>query len=143
MDLPEGSLVFFTKNRLKEWKKYLNIAVPGILVFEGDIMIYEFQNIFAINISNFDYSAHVILINLKNLFYPFTLAIASVISMKLGEKLMKLNPEKLRIYILMSYLFKFFVLIFGISLFLIFEYFYFYIKNFLNLKLKEQTIQFF
>ena len=39
MDLPEGSLVFFPKNRLKEWKKYLNIAVPGILLFGGDLMI--------------------------------------------------------------------------------------------------------
>ena len=123
MNLPEGSLVFFTKNRLKEWKKYLNIAIPGILVSGGDLMIYEFQSIFAINIPNFDYSAHVILINLENLFYPFTSAITSVISKKSREKLMKLNPEQLRTYILMIYLFKFLVL----SLFLIFEFFYFYI----------------
>ena len=130
MDLPEGSLVFFPKNRLKEWKKYLNIAVPGILLFGGDLMIYEFHSIFSINISNFDYFTHANLINLKNVFYPFIPAITLVISKKLGEKLEKLNPEQLRTYILTSYLFKFFVLIIGIFLFLIFECFYFYIFYF-------------
>ena len=127
MDLPEGSLVFFTKEGLKDWKNYLKIAGPGILVSGGDWMGYEFQSIFAIKISDLDYSAHVILINLENLCYPFTVAITSAISMKSGEKLMILNPEKLRTYIKMSYLFNVLMLIIVISLLLIYGDYYFHI----------------
>ena len=127
MDLPEGSLVFFTKEGIKDWKNYLKIAIPGILVSGGDWMGYEFQSIFAIKISDLDYSAHVILINLENLCYPFTVAITSAISMKSGEKLMNLNPEKLRTYIKMSYLFNFLMLIIVISLLLIYGDYYFHI----------------
>ena len=127
MDLPEGSLVFFTKDGLKDWKNYLKIALPGILVSGGDWMGYEFQSIFAIKISDLDYSAHVILINLENLCYPFTVAITSAISMKSGEKLMKLKPDKLRTYIKMSYLFNFLMLIIVISLLLIYGDYYFHI----------------
>ena len=52
MDLPEGSLVFFTKDGLKDWWNYMKIAGPGILVSGGDWMGYEIQSIFAINISD-------------------------------------------------------------------------------------------
>ena len=126
MDLPEGSLVFFTKDGLKDWKNYLSIAIPGILVSGGDWLGYEFQSIFALYISDLDYSSHVILINLENLCYPYTVAITSAISMKSGEKLMKLKPEQLKIYFLMSYIFCFMMLIIVISLLLIFGDFYFY-----------------
>ena len=125
MNLPEGSLVFFTKDGLKDWKNYLDIALPGILVSGGDWMGYEFQSIFAIKISDIDYSSHVILINLENLCYPFTVAITSAISMKSGEKLMKLNPEQLKTYIKMSYLFNFLLLIIVISLLLKYGDYYF------------------
>ena len=126
MDLPEGSLVFFTKDGLKDWKNYLCIAIPGILVSGGDWMGYEFQSIFAMRISDLDYSSHVILINLENLCYPYTVAITSAISMKSGEKLMKLKPEQLKTYLLMSYIFSFIMLIIVISLLLIFGDYYFY-----------------
>ena len=126
MDLPEGSLVFFTKDGLKDWKNYLSIEIPGILVSGGDWLGYEFQSIFALYISDLDYSSHVILINLENLCYPYTVAITSAISMKSGEKLMKLKPEQLKIYFLMSYIFCFMMLIIVISLLLIFGDFYFY-----------------
>ena len=127
MDLPEGSLVFFTKDGRKDWINYLKIAIPGILISGGDWMGYEFQSIFAINISALDYSAHVILINLENLCYPYSVAITSAISMKSGEKLMKLRPEQLKTYILMSYIFSFMMLIIVISLLLIFGDYYFYL----------------
>ena len=127
MDLPEGSLVFFTKDGLKDWKNFLKIAGPGILISGGDWMGYEFQSIFAIIISDLDYSAHVILINLENLCYPFTVAITSAISMKTGEKLMNLNPDKLRTYIKMCYLFNFLMLIIVISLLLKYGDYYFQI----------------
>ena len=126
IDLPEGSLVFFTKDGLKDWKNYLCIAIPGILVSGGDWMGYEFQSIFAMRISDLDYSSHVILINLENLCYPYTVAITSAISMKSGEKLMKLKPEQLKTYLLMSYIFSFIMLIIVISLLLIFGDYYFY-----------------
>ena len=129
MDLPEGSLVFFTKEGLKDWKNYLSIAIPGILISGGDWMGYEFQSIFAIQISDIDYSAHVILINLENLCYPFTVAITSAISMKSGEKLMKLKPEQLKTYFKMSYLFNCMMLILVISLLLIFGDYYFKIMS--------------
>ena len=55
------------------------------------------------------------------------MAIISIINMKSVENLMKLNTEQLKTYIIMSYLFKFLILIIVISLFLIYEGFYFYI----------------
>jgi len=127
MDLPEGSLVFFTEDGQKDWKNYLNIALPGIFVSGVDWIGYEFQSFFAISISDLDYSLHVILISLENLCYPFTVAITSAISIKSGEKLMKLNTEQLKTYIIMSYLFNFLMIIIVISLLLIFGDYYFFI----------------
>ena len=112
MGLPEGSLVFFTKEGLKNWKNYLDIAIPGILISGGEQIGYELQSIFAIYISPLDYSAQIILINLEFLCFPFTGAISSAISMKSGEKLMKLKPEDLKTYFLMSYFFDFIMSIF-------------------------------
>ena len=87
MNLPEGSLVFFTKEGLKDWKNYLDIAVPGILISGGEWIGYELQSIFAIYISPLDYSTQIILINLECLCFPYTRAINSDISIKSGEKL--------------------------------------------------------
>ena len=107
MNLPEGSLVFFTKDGLKDWKNYLDIAIPGILISGGEWIGYELQSIFAIYISSLDYSTQIILINLESLCFPYTGAITSAISIKSGEKLMKLKPEQLKNYFFMSYLFAF------------------------------------
>ena len=127
MDLPEGSLVFFTKDGLKDLKNYLNIALPRIFESGIDWMGYEFQSIFAISISDLDYSLHVILTNLENLCYPFTVAITSTISLKSREKLRKLKPEQLKTYIIISYLFNFLLLIIVILFLLIYGDYYFFI----------------
>ena len=115
MNLPKGSLVFFTKDGLKDWKNYLDIAIPGILISGGEIIGYELQSIFAIYISSLDYSTQIILISLESLCFPSTGAISSAISMKSGEKLMKLKPEQLKSYFFMSYLFVFLISIIVIS----------------------------
>ena len=127
MDLPEGSLVFFTKDGRKDLLNYLAVAIPGIIISGGDWIGYEIQSFFAIHISALDYSAHVIIINLENLCYPYTVAITSAISMKSGEKLMKLKPEQLKTYFFMSYLFSFLMFIIVLSLLLIFGDYYFYL----------------
>ena len=126
MNLPEGSLVFFTKDGLKNWKNYLDIAIPGILISGGESLGYELQSIFAIYISPLDYSTQIILINLEFLCFPITGAISSAISMKSGEKLMKLKPEKLKTYFLMCYIFDFIMSIFVMILLLSFGDTYFY-----------------
>ena len=127
MNLEEGSLVFFTKDGLKDWRNYLDVAVPGILISGGEWIGYELQSIFAIYISPLDYSTQIILINLESLCYPYTGAINSAISLKSGEKLMKVKPEKLKLYFLMSYLFAFIVCIFVIFLLILLGDYYFYI----------------
>ena len=127
MNLEEGSLVFFTKDGLKDWRNYLDVAVPGILISSGEWIGYELQSIFAIYISPLDYSTQIILINLESLCYPYTGAINSAISLKSGEKLMKVKPEKLKLYFLMSYLFAFIVCIFVIFLLILLGDYYFYI----------------
>ena len=129
MNLPEGSLVFFTKEGLKDWKNYLDIAVPGILISGGEWIGYELQSIFAIYISPLDYSTQIILINLECLCFPYTGAINSAISMKSGEKLMKVKPENLKKFFLMSYLFCFIGSIIIIIILLIFGDYYFYIMS--------------
>ena len=50
MNLEEGSLVFFINN----WKNYLYVAIPGVLISGGEWIGYELQSIFAI-ISPLDY----------------------------------------------------------------------------------------
>ena len=132
MGLPEGSLVFFTKEGLKNWKNYLDIAIPGILISGGEQIGYELQSIFAIYISPLDYSAQIILINLEFLCFPFTGAISSAISMKSGEKLMKLKPEDLKTYFLMSYFFDFIMSIF--VMILLFSLGNIYLMLFLQMK---------
>ena len=107
MDLPEGSIVFFTKEGLKDWKNYLNVAIPSVLISGGEWIGYELQSVFAIYISSLDYSSQIIAVNLELLAFPYTGAINSAISMKSGEKLMTMKPEKLKTYFLMSYLFSF------------------------------------
>ena len=131
MNLPEGSLVFFTKDGLKNWRNYLDIAIPGILISGGESLGYELQSIFAIYISPLDYSTQIILINLEFLCFPITGAISSAISMKSGEKLMTLKPEKLKTYFLMCYTFDFIMSIFVMILLLSFgdTYFYFISPN--------------
>ena len=126
MNLQEGSLVYFTKEGLKDWKNYLDIAIPGILISGGEWIGYELQSIFAIYISSLDYSTQILIINLEQLCYPFALAINSAISMKSGEKLMKLRPEKLKTYFLMSYLFTFIISLLVITILITFGDYYFY-----------------
>ena len=101
MELEEGIIVFFTKDALKDWKNYLNVAIPSVLISGGEWLGYELQSIFAIYISSLDYSTQIIVVNLELITFPFTGAINSAISMKSGEKLMKLKPEKLKNYFLM------------------------------------------
>ena len=129
MDLQEGSLLFFTKDGLKDWRNYLDVAIPGILISSGEWIGYELQSIFAIYISPLDYSTQIILINLEALCYPYTGAINSAISLKSGEKIMSVKPEKLKSYFLMSYLFAFIVCIFVIFLLLLLGDYYFYIMS--------------
>ena len=127
MNLPEGSLVFFTKDGLKDWKNYLDIAIPGILISGGEWIGYELQSIFAIYISSLDYSTQIILINLESLCFPYTGAINSAISMKSGEKLMKLKPDQLKTYFFMSYLFAFFLSIIVLLLVILLGDSFFYV----------------
>ena len=122
MNLEEGSLVFFTKEGLNNWKNYLDVAIPGVLG-------YELQSIFAIYISPLDYSTQIIVINLEMLTFPFTGAINSAISMKSGEKLMTMEPTKLKKYFLMSYLFSFLGIKTVLILVIIFGDYYFYIMS--------------
>ena len=129
MDLHEGSLVFFTKEGLKDWKNYLDIAIPGVLISGGQWLGYELQSFFAIYISPLDYSTQILLINLETLCFPFTGAINSAISMKSGEKLMKIKPEKLKTYFLMSYLFCFIISIFVLTILVIVGDYYFYFMS--------------
>ena len=125
MDLPEGSLIFFSEECLQDWKNYLDVAVPGILISGGEWIGYELQSIFAIYISSLDYSTQVILINLECLCFPFTGGINSAISMKSGEKLMQLKPENLKIYVLITYMLSFFISISVTILVIIFGDYYF------------------
>ena len=129
MDLHESSLVFFTKEGLKDWKNYLDIAIPGVLISGGQWLGYELQSFFAIYISPLDYSTQILLINLETLCFPFTGAINSAISMKSGEKLMKIKPEKLKTYFLMSYLFCFIISIFVLTILVIVGDYYFYFMS--------------
>ena len=98
MNLEEGSLVFFTKDGLKDWKNYLDVAVPGVLISGGEWLGYELQSIFAIYISPLDYSTQIILFNLEFISFPYTDAINSAISMKSGDKLMSMEPQELKNY---------------------------------------------
>ena len=125
MDLPEGSLVFFTIDGLKDWKNYLNVAIPSVLISGGEWIGYEIQSIFAIYISSLDYSTQIIVVNLELIAFPYTGAINSAISMKSGDKLMSVEPKKLKNYLLMSYLFSFLATIFVISMVIIFGNYYF------------------
>ena len=129
MNLEEGSLVFFTKEGLNNWKNYLDVAIPGVLISGGEWIGYELQSIFAIYISPLDYSTQIIVINLKMLTFPFTGAINSAISMKSGEKLMTMEPTKLKKYFLMSYLFSFLGIKTVLILVIIFGDYYFYIMS--------------
>ena len=129
MDLEEGSLVFFTKDGLKDWNNYLKIAIPSILISGGEWIGFELQSIFAIYISSLDYSTQIILVNLELISFPFTGAINSAISMKSGDKLMTMKPEKLKNYFLMAYLFSFIISIFVIIIIILFGNFYFLIMS--------------
>ena len=129
MELKEGILVFFTKDALKDWKNYLNVAIPSVLISGGEWLGYELQSIFAIYISSLEYSTQIILVNLELIAFPYTGAINSAISMKSGEKLMKLKPEKLKNYFLMSYLFSFLTSIFVLILIIFFGNYYFLIMS--------------
>ena len=127
MDLEEGSLVFFTKEGLKDWRNYLHVAIPGVLICGGEWIGYELQSIFAIYISSLDYSTQIIVVNLELIAFPYTGAINSAISMKSGEKLMTVEPEKLKNYFLMSYLFSFICTVIVLSLVIFFGDKYFFL----------------
>ena len=129
MDLEEGSLVFFTKEGLKDWRNYLNVAIPSVLISGGEWIGYELQSVFAIYISSLDYSTQIIVVNLELIAFPYTGAINSAISMKSGEKLMRLKPEKLKTYFLMSYLFSFLATVFVLILVISFGNYYFLIMS--------------
>jgi MATE family multidrug resistance protein len=129
MNLEEGSLVFFTKEGLNNWKNYLDVAIPGVLISGGEWIGYELQSIFVIYISPLDYSTQIIVINLELLTFPFTGAINSAISMKSGEKLMTMKPEKLKNYFLMSYLFSFLTIIIVLLIVIFFGDYFFYIMS--------------
>ena len=129
MNLEEGSLVFFTKEGLKDWKNYLNIAIPSVLISGGEWIGYELQSVFAIYISSLDYSTQIIVVNMELLAFPYTGAINSAISMKSGEKLMTVEPEKLKTYFLMSYLFSFLCTIIVLTIIVFFGNYYFYIMS--------------
>ena len=120
MNLEEGSLVFFTKDGLKDWKNYLDVAVPGVLISGGEWLGYELKSIFAIYISPLDYSTQIILVNLEFISFPYTDAINSAISIKSGDKLMSMEPQELKNYFLMSYLFSFCCTIIVLSLVIFF-----------------------
>lgn len=36
MELEEGIIVFYTKDALKDWKNYLNVAIPSVLISGGE-----------------------------------------------------------------------------------------------------------
>ena len=129
MDLEEGSLVFFTKDGLKDWNNYLKIAIPSVLISGGEWIGYELQSIFAIYISPLEYSTQIILVNLELIMFPYTGAINSAISMKSGDKLMTMKPEKLKNYFLMAYLFSFLCSIFVIIIIIFFGNYYFLIMS--------------
>ena len=129
MNLEEGSLVFCTKEGLKNWKNYLDIAIPGVLICGGEWIGFELQSIFVIYISPLDYSTQIILVNLELLTFPYTGAINSAISMKSGEKLMILEPEKLKNYFIMSYLFSLLGEIIVLAIVIFYGDYYFYIMS--------------
>ena len=129
MDLEEGSLVFFTKDGLKDWNNYLKIAIPSVLISGGEWIGYELQSIFAIYISSLDYSTQIILVNLELISFPYTGAINSAISMKSGDKLMTMKPENLKKYFLMAYLFSFLASIFVIIIIIFFGNYFFLIMS--------------
>ena len=79
MDLPKGSIVFLTKEGLKDWKNYLNVAIPSVLISGGEWIGYELQSVFAIYISSLDYSTQIIAVNLELLAFPYTGAINSAL----------------------------------------------------------------
>lgn len=129
MNLEEGSLVFFTKEGLENWKNYLDVAIPGVLMSGGEWIGYELQSIFVIYISPLDYSSQIILVNLELLAFPYTGAIGSAVGMKSGEKLMTLPPEKLKNYFLMSYLFSFLGIILVLTIVVFFGDYFFYVMS--------------
>ena len=129
LNLEEGSLVFFTEEGLKDWKTYLDIAVPGVIISGGEWIGYELQSIFTIYISPIDYSSQVILLNIELLTFPYTGGFNDAISLKSGEKLMILKPDKLNLYILMTYLFSFLCSIFVINIIIFFANSYFLIMS--------------
>jgi MATE family multidrug resistance protein len=126
MNLPEGSLIYFTKDSLKQWNNYLKIAIPGIVISGGEWLGYELQGIFAIYLSSLDYSVHIILINLEILCFPNSIGINAAISMKCGDKIISENPNYMKRYIFLSHIFALLCSLVILFLILFFGNQYFY-----------------
>ncbi len=116
LDLPEGSIIYFSKDSLKDWISYLKIAIPGILITGGEWLGYEIQGIFAIFISPLAYSGIVITMNIEIMCFPYTAGLNSAVSMKVGDRLLSEDPKKLKIYIFSCYCFALLLGIFVIGI---------------------------
>ena len=119
LNLPKGSIVYFTKDSLKDWYSYLKIAIPGTLISGGEWLGYEIQGIFAIFISPLAYSGIVITMNIEIMCFPYTAALNSTVSMKVGDRLISKDPKKLKIYIFSCYCFAILlgIIVIGIGFF--------------------------
>ena len=121
LDLPEGSIIYFSKDSLKDWISYLKIAIPGILITGGEWLGYEIQGIFAIFISPLAYSGIVITMNIEIMCFPYTAGLNSAVSMKVGDRLLSEDPKKLKIYIFSCYCFALLLGIFVIGIGIFFD----------------------
>ena len=116
LNLPKGSIVYFTKDSLKDWFSFLKIAIPGTLISGGEWLGYEIQGIYAIFISPLAYSGIVITMNIEIMCFPYTAGLNSTVSMKVGDRLLSQDPKKLKIYIFSCYCFAVLLGIFVIGI---------------------------
>ena len=107
LGLPEESLVYFTKDGLKEWWAFMKVAIPGILISGGEWLGYEIQGVFAIYISTTAYSTAILTMNLECSLFPYTFGISTSVSLKAGERLISQSADALKRYITICYGFSF------------------------------------
>jgi MATE family multidrug resistance protein len=113
---PEVSF-FINRDCFRGWKEYLKIAIPIISMLLGDWMGFEIQAIIAMKASAFDYSIHLILVNLENFVFSFGMGVSTAVNIRIGDMIVSTDIETCKKKLKIWYIFTK-VMIFFISLIL-------------------------
>jgi MATE family multidrug resistance protein len=79
--------VYFFVNRdcFRGWKEYLKVAIPIISMLLGDWLGYEIQAIIAMRVSAFDFSVHLILVNIDNIVFSYGMGLTTAVNIRMAD----------------------------------------------------------